>query len=175
MPPAIRPLSTATESLLALNNHHSTELSPLTLVEFDCLIRQAFYAAAIGDADALLLTFDQSADYASPNFLWFRDYFAAKSAPSLASQEESSSSDFVYVDRVVTSPAARGKGYARALYSELFQRAKSAGHSRIVCEVNFDPPNPASDAFHAALGFHEVGRASIHNHTKSVRYLLRTL
>ena len=173
--PAIRPLHIATESLLALNNHHSTELSPLTLAEFDRLIRQAFYAAAIGDADALLLSFDQSADYASPNFLWFRAFFAAQPAPAPASQEKDFSADFVYVDRIVTSPGSRGKGYARALYSDLFQRAKSAGHSRIVCEVNFDPPNPASDSFHAALGFHEVGRASIHNHTKSVRYLLRTL
>jgi len=165
--PVIRSLHSATESLLALNNDHSTELSPLTLTEFDRLISQAFYAAAIGAADALLLTFDQSADYTSPNFLWFRAYFAHRG--------NDSDPNFVYVDRVVTSPAARGKGYARALYADLFQRAKSAGHSRIVCEVNYDPPNPVSDAFHASLGFHEIGRAAIHNHTKSVRYLLRPL
>lgn len=171
----IRPLHSATGSLLALNNDHSTELSPLTFAEFDRLVRRAFYAAAIGEADALLITFDQSADYASPNFLWFRDYFGQKLPLRTTSLEGDSDPNFVYVDRIVTSPAARGLGYARALYSELFQRAKSAGHSRVVCEVNFDPPNPASDAFHASLGFHEVGRATIHNHTKSVRYLLRNL
>jgi len=37
------------------------------------------------------------------------------------------------------------------------------------------PPNPVSDAFHASLNFHEVGRAAIHNNTKTVRYLLRNL
>lgn len=172
-PAVVRPLHAATEPLLALNNAHATELSPLTLDRFSQLIGQSFYAAAIGEADALLLTFDQSAVYDSPNFLWFRSHFAAEQAPPGTRVEHNA--NFVYVDRVVTAPAARGRGYARALYADLLARAKSAGHTRIVCEVNFDPPNPASDAFHASLGFHEIGRASIHNHTKSVRYLLRPL
>jgi len=155
----IRPLRAASAPLLALNNAHATELSPLTLAEFNRLIQQSFYAAQAVDAAALLLTFDQDADYDSPNFLWFRERY----------------NRFVYVDRVVTSPLARGKGYAKALYADLFQRAKNAGHSRIVCEVNLIPPNPVSDAFHTALAFSEVGRASIHHGSKTVRYLLRTL
>lgn len=175
-PPAvIRPLYAATELLLALNHAHATELSTLTLDRFQHLIQQSFYAAAIGEADALLLTFDQSADYDSPNFLWFRAHFSREPVVAGAAGGNLHNPNFVYVDRVVTARAARGRGYARALYSELFQRARSAGHTRVVCEVNFDPPNPASDAFHASLGFHEIGRASIHNHTKSVRYLLRAL
>lgn len=152
-------IASASTPLLALNNAHSTELSPLTLAELDRLIRISFAATAIGGGDAFLIAFDQSADYASPNFLWLRNRYDR----------------FVYVDRVVTSPLARGKGYAKALYADLFQRAKAAGHSRIVCEVNLVPPNPASDAFHAALGFAEVGRASIHDGSKTVRYLLRSL
>ena len=55
------------------------------------------------------------------------------------------------------------------------QRAKAAGHTRIACEVNLDPPNPISDAFHASLNFSELGRASIYNGAKTVRYLLRDL
>ncbi len=105
------------------------------------------------------MAFDQSADYDSPNFLWFRERHDR----------------FVYVDRVVTSPLARGKGYAKALYADLFERAKQAGHTRIVCEVNFLPPNLASDALHTTLGFTEVGRAPIHNGQKTVRYLLRSI
>jgi len=38
-----------------------------------------------------------------------------------------------------------------------------------------DPPNPASDAFHAAHGFSEVGRSAIHGGSKTVRYLSRAL
>jgi hypothetical protein len=83
--------------------------------------------------------------------------------------------NFIYIDRVVTSPAARGKGYARALYADLFQRAKSAGLTRVVCEVNLDPPKPVSDAFHASLNFTEVGRAAIYNGAKTVRYHLHNL
>jgi uncharacterized protein len=45
----------------------------------------------------------------------------------------------------------------------------------VVCEVNISPPNPASDAFHAALGFAEVGSASVYGESKTVRYLSRAL
>jgi len=157
--PLILALRFATIPLLALNNAHATELSPLTLAEFNQLIRASFSATAFEEGAAFLIAFDETAAYDSPNFLWFRERYDR----------------FVYVDRVVTSPLARGKGYAKALYADLFQRATLAGHSRIVCEVNFDPPNPASDAFHAALDFAEVGRASIHNGQKTVRYLLRSI
>jgi uncharacterized protein len=57
------------------------------------------------------------------------------------------------------------------LYDEVFERARRLGHSRIVCEVNLEPPNPISDHFHAALGFQEVGRATINDGAKTVRYL----
>jgi predicted GNAT superfamily acetyltransferase len=82
---------------------------------------------------------------------------------------------FVYVDRVVVAAGARGRGWARLLYEDLFVRARHAGHDRVVCEVNLEPPNPASDALHAALGFVEVGRASIHRGSKIVRYLSHAL
>ncbi len=157
--PLVSRIASASVPLLALNNAHATELSALTLAELDRLIRISFLATTIRSGDAFLIAFDQGADYSSPNFLWFRERYDR----------------FVYVDRVVTSPLARGKGYAKALYADLFQRAKDAGHSRIVCEVNLVPPNPASDTFHSALGFGEVGRASIHDGSKTVRYLLRSL
>jgi L-amino acid N-acyltransferase YncA len=36
-----------------------------------------------------------------------------------------------------------------------------------------EPPNPASDAFHAALSFIEIGAAVIYDGSKTVRYLAR--
>ena len=145
--------------LLALNNTHARELSWLEPDRFIHLLRGAFLARRIGHADALLLAFDQDADYDSPNFLWFRSRY----------------SRFVYVDRVVVAGAARGRGHARRLYGDLFQHVSLAGHERVVCEINSDPPNPASDAFHAALGFVEVGSAAIHGGSKVVRYFSREL
>lgn len=146
-------------ALLALNNAHAVELSWLEPARLANLVAEAFLARRVGVADALLLTFDQDADYDSPNFLWFRARY-----PS-----------FVYVDRVVVADSARGRGLAKALYDDLFAAAKAAGHERIVCEVNSDPPNPASDAFHAALGFVPVGTAEIHGGKKTVTYLERRL
>jgi predicted GNAT superfamily acetyltransferase len=64
---------------------------------------------------------------------------------------------------------------ARGLYEELFAAAVQASHSLVACEVNVEPPNPASDAFHEALGFSEVGRAVIHDGEKQVRYLVKTV
>ena len=161
----VKPLTTADlagsdgEALLALNNAHAVELSWLEPEKLAHLVAQAFVARRVGVADALLLTFDQAADYDSVNYLWFRERYPA----------------FVYVDRVVVADSARGRGLARALYDDLFAAAKAAGHARIVCEVNSDPPNPASDRFHAALGFVTVGTAAIHGGKKTVTYLERRL
>lgn len=145
------------EALLALNNAHAVELSWLEPEKLAHLVAEAFVARRVGVADALLLTFDQAAAYDSVNYLWFRDRYPA----------------FVYVDRVVVADSARGRGLARALYADLFAAAQAAGHERVVCEVNSDPPNPASDAFHAALGFVPVGTAEIHGGKKTVTYLER--
>ena len=143
------------KALLALNNAHAQELSWLEPERLEQLVGRAFLARRIGDLDAFLLAFDQDAAYDSPNFLWFRARYPR----------------FVYVDRIVVASSARGRGCARRLYHDLFEHAARAGHQRVVCEVNIRPPNPASDAFHAALGFVEVGAATVHDGARTVRYL----
>jgi predicted GNAT superfamily acetyltransferase len=145
--------------LLDLNNSHARELSWLEPDRLTYLVSQAFRAMRIGEVEAMLIAFDQDADYRSPNFLWFRDRFAR----------------FVYVDRIVVASEARGRGYARCLYRDLFNQAAQAGHDKIVCEVNSTPPNPNSDAFHASLGFSELAQAQILDGLKTVRYLYRQL
>jgi predicted GNAT superfamily acetyltransferase len=147
------------KTLLALNNTYAQELSWLEPARLEHMVGQAFLARRIGDLDAFLLAFDQGADYDSPNFLWFRARYVS----------------FVYVDRIVVAASARRRGCARRLYRDLFEHAETANHERVVCEVNVSPPNPASDAFHAALGFVEVGSASVHEGSKTVRYLSRAL
>jgi predicted GNAT superfamily acetyltransferase len=147
------------KALLALNNAHAQELSWLEAERLEYLIGEAFLAKRIGRLDAFLLAFDQDARYDSPNFTWFRARYPR----------------FVYVDRVVVAPSARGRGCARRLYADLFEHAVRAGHDRVVCEVNTIPPNAASDAFHAALGFVEVGTASVYDGSRTVRYLSQML
>lgn len=145
-------------AVLALNNLHAAETSFLDAAKLHRLIGEAFVAGRIGSVEALLLAFDQRADYDSVNFLWFRERYAR----------------FVYVDRIITAAEARGRGHARRMYLALFVAARAAGHERVVCEVNSDPPNPASDAFHASMGFVEVGSATLDG-GKSVRYFERRL
>lgn len=145
--------------ILALNNEHAAELSWLEAERLSFLLGEAFYARRIGDLEAFIMTFDQDANYDSPNFLWFCERYER----------------FVYVDRVVVAAHARGRGHARRLYQDLFEQAKRAGHALVTCEVNADPPNPASDAFHAALGFTEVGDAVIHGGKKTVRYYVKQI
>jgi predicted GNAT superfamily acetyltransferase len=145
--------------LHALNETHATELSSLNVKKLESLIGSAFFAATIDDGDALVIACDQDTPYDSPNFLWFRERYPR----------------FVYIDRVAVSAARRGEGLARQLYDAVFTAACAAGHDHIVCEVNYDPPNPASDAFHKKLGFVEVGRAHLEDRGKGVRYLRMAL
>jgi uncharacterized protein len=135
------------------------ETSLLDEARLGSMLDEAFLATRIGDVDAFLIVFDHRARYDSPNFAWFQANYP----------------DFVYVDRIITGPNARGKGYARALYEDLFEQAAARGHKRVVCEVNLDPPNPGSDAFHAALGFVEVSRQLLPGSGKTVRYLSKNI
>lgn len=149
------------DALLALNAAHEVETSPLDRSQLRSLLAEAFHLGlrGPGGSAAFLIAFDQSAQYSSPNFLWFQRQYQT----------------FVYIDRVIVAQDQRGRGLARNLYEELFVRAATAGHMRVVCEVNERPPNPGSDAFHAALGFEVAGRAELPERGKIVRYLSRNL
>ncbi|MET0337506.1 MAG: GNAT family N-acetyltransferase [Caulobacter sp.] len=154
---AHRPLGRGEAAVLALNNANKVETSLLNQAELDAMAANAWRAWVIGDADAVLIAFDQDGDYDSPNFLWFRDRYER----------------FVYIDRVIVAERARGMGMARALYEAAMSEMRLDGHNIFCCEVNSDPPNPGSDAFHLALGFEEVGVARLEERSKSVRYLAR--
>jgi len=146
--------------ILALNNAHAAETSLLDEAGLRSLLALCAYERGIDHGStALLLALDQNALYANPNFAWFK----------------ARHSSFLYIDRVIVSRTARGQGLARKLYLDLFARAIEAGHRRVVCEINADPPNPASDAFHEAMGFKAVGAATIHNGTKTVLYFEKLL
>jgi predicted GNAT superfamily acetyltransferase len=135
------------------------ETSSLELTGMQALISHAFYLGTCeaGGAEAFLLAVDQDADYTSPNFLWFRTRYPR----------------FVYIDRVIVAASQRQKGWGRRFYGGLFEAAAAAGHTVVACEVNSEPPNPASDAFHRALGFTEVGSAVLAGRGKTVTYLVR--
>ena len=148
----------ATESdfaaILALNLESEHFLSPLNPNKLARLCREAavFQVATSHDLVAgFLLVFGPQADYDSPNFLWFKARYH----------------DFLYVDRIVISEKFRGHHLASTLYERLENHALAHDVARIVCEVNIDPPNPASLRFHESQGFMEVGRQSVPSDQKT--------
>ncbi len=101
-----------------------------------------------------LLAMDPGADYESENYRFF-----AQRGPSL------------YIDRIVVDGHIRGAGVGRALYDAVFAKAKADGRPEVTCEVNLQPPNPQSLAFHERMGFARVGE----QHTKGGAYTVALL
>ena len=75
----------------------------------------------------------------------------------------------------IVAKDARGQGFARRMYEDLFAEAKAAGHVRVVCEVNIEPPNEGSLAFHRSMGFEALADVAVRGGSKRVRYLVREL
>lgn len=146
------------EAALRLNRRHEAETSPLTAAQLSGMCAAAFAAPALPDGAGFLLAFDEGADYESRNFLWFRARY----------------SRFVYIDRVIVDPAARGQGVARRLYAALYAAARASGRDLVACEVNVAPPNAPSLAFHAREGFAAVAEGDLLP-GKRVAYMLRRL
>jgi uncharacterized protein len=157
----VRPLEAVDlPAVVALNNAHAAELGLVDAGRLARLFAVAALATAIGpsgDPDAFLLAFDERTPAQGANHGWFLARHAR----------------FLYVDRVCVHARARRRGLARALYADLMATAARRGTPLICCEVNVDPPNPASDAFHETVGFAEVGRAFLPDRGKAVRYLER--
>lgn len=144
--------------LLALNEAVEERTAPLDPARLGTLLARASFAEGRLDADGrlagFLFGFDHDAEHDSPNFRWFKARFPR----------------FAYIDRVIVAPSAQGSGVARALYADYAAHARARGIDRLVCEVNRVPPNPESDAFHAALGFTEIA-LGVPLPGKMVRYL----
>lgn len=154
----LSPLLADNESVRALNNAFASETSHLEADDWIRLVAQARVAVFAAPADAFVLVLDQDADYDSPNFLWWKE------------RRDS----FLYVDRIVVAATAQCRGLGRQLYAHAMDEARRLGFDRVVCEINIDPPNPRSVAFHTALGFKAAGEQHRAN-GKTVGYFERVL
>ena len=142
-------------ALLTLNNAEAAAVNALTADSLSALLRNAFAARMTPDGQGFLIAFDHATPPQGPNHAWFT----------------ARESYFAYIDRVVVAPARRGQGIARALYDDLAKIAKAEQTALLVCEVNLDPPNPESLAFHAKLGFERAGEAVDARTGKRVQYM----
>ena len=135
---------------MQLNNAAVPAVPHMSEAELEAVRTRADVAIAVvdeRDSNAVLgflLALRPGADYDSENYRWF----------------EGRGADGIYVDRIVVAESARGLGLGATLYSSVFAAAGAEGRAEVTCEVNLEPPNPGSLAFHARLGFVEVGRQS---------------
>jgi hypothetical protein len=143
--PLLRPIEPRdVELVLDLNEANVEMLAPLDAARLEQLqawARRADVIEVEGAFGGFVITMGPGTDYDSPNYRWFADLYG---------------SSFHYLDRIVLSDRFRRRGLGSAVYDVVEDDALSAG--RLTLEVNAEPPNPASLAFHASRGYHEVGR-----------------
>lgn len=156
----IRPLNVSDiDVAVVLNNTEVPNVGPTDAQHFGELLNHSGVAWGIDAGDslaALLVAFEPGTAYESTNYRWFNDRF----------------DDFIYVDRVVVSRELKGQGIGRQLYDRL--AATYFGVARqMTCEVNIDPPNKASMAFHVYMGFSQV--ATQPDGAKTVALLAKSL
>lgn len=144
--PSLRDLTSRdVPAILTLNNDATPAVPTATEVELANLLGlSSFSFAAVVEDDVVgfVIGFAPGSNYASPNYRYF----------------EERGTDHLYVDRIVVAEEARGMRIGQTLYDRVAELAVSQGRVEVTCEVNLDPPNPASLAFHRRVGFHEVGQ-----------------
>src|SRR5262249_53928745 len=113
------------DAVLALNNAAGPTILPLDMARLRALAEQAAYlrvAEADGHLAGFLIGLRENADYASPNFRWFKERYA----------------EFLYIDRIVIARPHRGIGLGRVFYAD----ATSFAEVRVpllACEVFLEP------------------------------------
>lgn len=130
-------------ALLAINNAAVPHVTALEADGFAWIRGHSDYARLAqrgSHAQGFVLAMRNGTPYWSENYAWFGARYES----------------FLYLDRVVVAAGARGSGVGRALYEDVVRFA-TGRWPRITLEVNVRPPNPASIAFHAAMGYRRVG------------------
>lgn len=140
----VRPLTADDAVTLVPLNDAAAPAVPLTsAADLARLIELSSLALAAQRDDTIvgfIIAISPGADYDSENYRFF----------------ESRTTDHLYVDRIVIDEQERGSGLGSALYDAVFDAARRDGRAEVTCEVNLDPPNPRSMAFHERLGFVRV-------------------
>lgn len=129
--------------LTELNNGATPAVPEVSLEQMAELLAQASWSIVAereGEVVGFVICFDPGVDYDSENYRYF----------------EARHPSHFYIDRIVIDPDHRGAKLGATLYAEVFNRAQDQGLAQVTCEVNLEPPNPASIAFHHRLGFVDV-------------------
>lgn len=150
------------DRVLEINNAAVPNMNQLERGALLWFLESAVYfrvAEEEGKLAAFLIALDENAPYDSLNFRWFRERYR----------------NFLYIDRVAVDAPFQRRGFGRTLYDDFFSFCSSRPSlERICAEVNLQPPNPGSIAFHLARGFVQVGEL-MHAEEKKVAMFVREL
>ncbi len=137
------------DDVLGLNDRHEHLTAPMDrdrLRHLDEVGAVEVFREA-GEFAGFVVTVTSGAAFDSENFAWFTERYDS----------------FCYLDRIVVHEHARRLGLARRVYDEVEARA-ARNVPLLTLEVNIEPPNEASLAFHAGRGFAQVGERLIVDH-----------
>ena len=159
----LRPLlptdAQALDDVLALNERHVELTSPLSRERLVQLVGWADRACVVdvdGSFAGFVLTFAGGSAYDGENFGWFEQW---------GRDRHPDHPDLAYLDRVVVHEDFRRRGLASRVYDEL---ESTCGRPVMTLEVNLDPPNEPSLAFHRGRGYAEVGQRDSGGHLVSL-------
>jgi predicted GNAT superfamily acetyltransferase len=148
--------------LLRLNESALPHVSSLTFSSLHNLFTEAAWfnvATVQGGYAGFLIALRPGANYRSENYLWFGQRFA----------------NFLYIDRICIAPEFRRRGIASQLYADAEQFAREGHIPMLTCEVNLEPQNATSLAFHDNRQFEEVGSQRTESGAKLVSMRLKRL
>ena len=148
-------------AIVQLNRAAIPNVNDVDLEGMRQLLSKAIYfrtARTENELSGFLIGPTPEADYASPNFLWFKARYPR----------------FVYVDRIVVGETARTKRVGSRLYEDIISFAEALAPI-LTCEVNLRPSNDVSLAFHAKHGFRQVGTQDTESGNKTVALMVRDL
>ncbi len=138
--------------VLRLNQDSVQELSPLDEERLNYILALSHRALVVerdGDPVGFAIAVAPETNYDSRNYAWLSERFES----------------FLYLDRIAIAAEARRQGLGAMLYDAMETAALPFG--RMVCDVNIEPRNDASLAFHRARGYEPIGELR-HGDTKKV-------
>ena len=145
----LRPIATADlDAVVALNDRHVELTAPMDRDRLVELVDAAEHADVIdvdGQFAGFVITFAAGAAYDGTHFAWFAERY----------------DDYCYLDRIIVHEDFQRRGLGTFVYDEL---EGDCGRPVFALEVNIDPPNEPSLAFHHARGFTEVGQSDASGH-----------
>jgi predicted GNAT superfamily acetyltransferase len=139
------------DRVLEINAANVPEVSEVDVEQLRFIVGECALALAVESDEEIAgfcLVLGPGSTYDSVNYQWFMDR----------------TPDALYLDRVAFDERFQGRGLGSALYAEVARLMSSDNPdaSTLTLEVNIDPPNEPSLAFHRKHGFTEVGRQLSH-------------